>query len=92
MDKENKKTNTKEKNKANTKYFIWILYSFINTLVVSGIVYFIISEEKSLQTLITINKNNQMLQFMGGFAAVIFVILSIMNLGLIVFFNNIEKN
>ena len=65
--------------------------SFINTLVVSGIVYFIISDMKTLQTLITINKNNQMLQFMGGFASVVFIILAIMNLGLIVFFNDIEK-
>lgn len=85
------KMSVKEEKKANTKYFIWLLYSFINTIVVSGIVYFIVSNQNTLERLITINKNNQMLQFMSGFAVVVFAILIIMNLGLIVFFNDIES-
>ena len=89
MVKEKKATKTNKKD--NTKYFIWLLYTFIDTIIVSGIIFFIISDQNMLETLITINKNNQIMQFVGGFAAVTFIILAVMNLGLIVFFNDIEK-
>lgn len=91
MEKEKKKVLKKNDKKDNTKYFIWLLCSFIDTIVISAILYFVIADQQMLEILITINKNSQTLQFIGGVAAVMFVILGFMNLGLVMFMNDIEK-